>query len=170
MHRTLKAATASPAAGNLRQQQQRFDEFREEYNEQRPHEALGMKVPDQVYRPSARAYPSRLAEPEYGGGLEIRRVMECGRIRWWSDNIFVGKALAGQMVGLEPVDDGLWKVWFFQYPIGQLDERHGKLERLAATTGSATAAEGNAPDGAHEALPHTPPGGEPPETPSHLSL
>lgn len=170
MHRTLKAATAAPPAANLRQQQQRFDEFRNEYNQQRPHEALRMRVPDELYRPSQWGYPSRLAEPEYGNGWEIRQVMECGRIRWWSDNIFVGKALQGQSVGLEPQDDGLWRVWFFHYPIGQLDERKKKLVKLPWPAALAATDEDGAPGGAHEALPHTPPGGKPPETPGPLSL
>src|SRR5262249_21293720 len=92
MHRTLKAATARPPAANLRTQQQAFDAFREEYNEQRPHQALQMSIPGDFYQPSCRAYPSRFAEPEYANGWEIRQVRECGRIRWWSDAIFVGKA------------------------------------------------------------------------------
>jgi len=164
MHRTLKAATATPPAANLRLQQQSFDEFREEYNHQRPHEALQMKTPGQFYTASCRPYPSRLREPEYGNGWEVRRVRECGRMRWWSDNVFVGRALSGEAIGLEPIDDGVWRVWFYAYPLGRFDERKGKITKLE------TAAGRGAPEGAHEALPHTPSGGKPPETPSPLSL
>jgi putative transposase len=136
MHRTLKAATAQPPSANLRRQQQAFDGFREEYNEQRPHEALEMKTPGEFYQPSCRAYPSRLAEPEYGNGWEVRRVMECGRIRWWSDAIFLGKALAGEWIALEPQADGLWKIWFFDYAIGALDERKRRVEKLPLPAGA----------------------------------
>lgn len=151
MHRTLKAATTRPAAGNLRMQQQAFDAFQREYNWERPHEALQMKTPSACYVASGRGYPSRLAEPEYGDEWEVRRVRECGRMRWWSGNIFVGKALAGEPVGLEPQGDGLWRVWFYGYAIGRLNERKGRIEKLddrcseKETRGSALAAEDGAP-------------------------
>jgi len=139
MHRTLKAATAQPPSANLRQQQQAFDTFREEYNQQRPHEALQMRTPAEVYQPSCRAYPSRFAEPKYGNGWELRQVRAGGQIRWWSESIFIGKALAGEVIGLEPQQDGLWKVWFFNYPIGVFDERQRKVKTSGANgTDSAT--------------------------------
>src|SRR5208337_3524987 len=74
MHRTLKQETAAPAAANRRAQQRAFDRFRREYNEERPHEALGMETPSAVYVRSARAYPARVPEPEYGSALRVRRV------------------------------------------------------------------------------------------------
>jgi putative transposase len=168
MHRSLKAATATPPAANLRLQQRSFDAFREEYNFQRPHEALQMKTPAEFYRASCRPYPSRLAEPEYGNGWEVRRVRECGRMRWWSNNVFVGRALSGEVIGLEPVNDGLWRVWFYAYPLGLFDERKGKITKSGNAPGTPPA--GSAPEGAHEALPHTSPGGKPPETPGPLPL
>jgi transposase InsO family protein len=130
MHRSLKAATARPPARSLRAQQQAFDEFREEYNQQRPHEALQMKTPAEFYRVSARPYPSRLAEPEYPSEWEIRRVRECGTMRWWSSSVFVGRALTDESIGLEPLNDGIWRVWFFRYPLGLFDERKGKIGKL----------------------------------------
>jgi transposase InsO family protein len=95
MHRTLKEATARPPAANLRKQQIAFDEFREEYNHQRPHEALQWHTPADFYEPSCRTYPSRLREPEYPDEGEVRGVRACGRMRWWSSNIFIGKVFAG---------------------------------------------------------------------------
>jgi putative transposase len=130
MHRSLKAATAAPPAGNLRLQQQAFDAFREEYNYERPHEALQMRTPGEFYQPSCRQYPSRLAEPEYGNGWEVRRVRECGSIRWWSESVFVGRALMGEAIGLEPVNDGLWRIWFYKYPLGMFDDRKRKITKL----------------------------------------
>jgi putative transposase len=132
MHRTLKAATATPPAGNLRLQQQSFDAFRKEYNQERPHEALQMKTPAEFYSASCRPYPSRLAEPEYGNGWEVRRVRECGRFRWWSNSVFLGRALEGEDIGLEPVTDGLWRVWFYAYPLALFDERKSKITKLNA--------------------------------------
>jgi transposase InsO family protein len=130
MHRSLKESTARPPAGNLREQQRAFDSFREEYNQQRPHEGLQMKTLAEFYQASCRSYPSRLAEPEYANGWEVRRVGKSGLIRWWSDYVFVGRALQRESIGLEPMQDDLWRVWFFDYPIGLFDERKRKIGKL----------------------------------------
>jgi len=123
MHRTLKQATAAPPAANRRRQQESFDEFRLEYNEQRPHEALGQIPPAQRYRPSVREYPERLAEPEYPGEWERRRVAQGGQFRWWRAHVFAGHALEGETIGLEPLEDSCWRVWFSFYELGILDRR-----------------------------------------------
>lgn len=146
MHRSLKEATAQPPAANLRAQQKVFDRFRQEYNWERPHEALQMKTPGELYEPSGRSYPARLREPEYCGEWETRAVGPCGTMRWRSEKIFVGKVLGGEVIGLEPVADGQWKLWFFDYPLGMWDERKGvvrKLDRIPEP-GKAEAAEANA--------------------------
>ena len=130
MHRTLKQATARPPAAHLRGQQEAFDRFRQEYNWDRPHAALQMKTPAEFYTVSHRSYPSRLAEPEYHDDWEVRRVGQCGRMRWWSENVFIGKAFSSESIGMEPIDDGHWRVWFFDYPLGLLNERQRKVEKL----------------------------------------
>jgi putative transposase len=130
MHRSLKQATASPPGANLRAQQKSFDAFRQQYNWQRPHEALQMKTPAEIYVGSCRDYPRHLLEPEYGDEWEVRRVRECGRIRWCNAPIFVGKVLSGEPIGLEPVADGQWRLWFFDYPLGLFDERNGRVRKL----------------------------------------
>jgi hypothetical protein len=132
MHRTLKQATACPPAGDLRAQQQAFDRFRQEYNWERPHAALEMKTPGDFYVASAKPYPSRLAEPEYPDDWEVRRVRECGTMRWWSSSVFVGRALTSETVGLEPIEDGCWRVWFFDHALGIFDERSKKIKKLAS--------------------------------------
>jgi putative transposase len=134
MHRSLKQATARPPACNLRAQQQVFDQFRLEYNWERPHESLDMQTPGDRYVPSDRSYPSRLAEPEYPDDWEVRCVRECGGMRWWSTSIFVGKVFAGEAVGLEPVEAGQWRIWFFDHALGILDERKGKVRKLDPDT------------------------------------
>jgi putative transposase len=64
MHLTLKKEATKPAAKNFLQQQERFDVFREGYNDDRPHQALGMKYPSELYVPSPRPYRG-LGELEY---------------------------------------------------------------------------------------------------------
>jgi hypothetical protein len=128
MHRTLKEATAAPPAANRRRQQERFDEFRREYNEERPHEALGQVPPVQWYRRSGWRYPERLLEPEYPGEWETRRVSNGGQFRWRAERVFAGHALEGEVVGLEPLEQDCWRVWFNFYEVGVLDHR-GKIWR-----------------------------------------
>ena len=130
MHRSLKQATAQPPAVNLRRQQESFDRFRQEYNWERPHEALQMKTPAELYLPNGRSYPTRLAEPEYCGEWEVRSVGPCGTMRWRNEKPFVSKVLGGELIGLEPVDDGEWKLWFFGHPLGIFDERKGVVRKL----------------------------------------
>jgi hypothetical protein len=121
MHRTLKEATATPPAANRRRQQECFDRFRREYNEQRPHEALGQVPPACVYRASAGCYPERLAEPEYPEDWERRQVAPGGQFRWRGALVFASHALEGERVGLEPLDESQWRVWFSFHELGILD-------------------------------------------------
>src|SRR5271169_596629 len=91
MHRTLKQETASPPAANRRAQQRAFDRFRREYNDERPHEALDLETPSAVYTPSARAYPVRVPEPEYGSALRVRRVGLRGVFSWKHQHVFLSE-------------------------------------------------------------------------------
>ena len=144
MHRTLKQETASPPAGTLRAQQRAFDRFRREYNEERPHQGLGLKTPGECYGPSRRPYPSRIKEPVYPEELAVRRVVD-GVIRRRRQKVFVGKGLNGERVGLEQIGEGLWRVWFSFYELGWLDERKGRLLPPAAPAAMA-AHPGREPD------------------------
>ena len=123
MHRTLKAETACPPHRSRRAQQAAFDRFLREYNEQRPHEALGLVVRAEFYQPSPRSYPEPLVELEYPARCETRLVDQKGSFRWEYARVFVGHALAGQRVGLEVVGEGRWRVWFSFCPLGEFDER-----------------------------------------------
>jgi len=127
MHRTLKAETATPPAGTRRAQQGRFDRFRQEYNEERPHEALDQRPPAEFYQISPRAYPSRLEEVAYDEDWVTRAVRGAGQMKWRGQNVRISQALAGQRVGLEPVDDGLWRVYFAHVPLGLFDERKRRV-------------------------------------------
>jgi putative transposase len=121
MHRTLKQETASPPAAHRRAQQRAFDRFRREYNEERPHEALNMETPSAVYTRSARPYPARVPEPEYGSAVQVRRVMERGQFWWKGERAFLSETLIGESIGLQPVDDRFYTVYFAAFPIARFD-------------------------------------------------
>ena len=122
MHRTLKQETAHPPRANPREQQTAFDAFRQEYNEERPHQALGGKTPAECYQESRRPYRSRIRPVEYPAGYAVRCVSEAGQMRWNSAYVGVGRALGGERIGLEPIADGKWRVWFSFYELGEFDE------------------------------------------------
>jgi putative transposase len=128
MHATLKQETASPPAGSVRQQQQRFDQFRREYNEERPHEALGQKPPACFYVCSSREYPKRLPALEYPSGWKVKRVQVGGKFCWsHSWRPFVSHALVNEYIGLEPIDDRHWRVWFAGWELGMVDAAMSRL-------------------------------------------
>jgi transposase InsO family protein len=133
MHRTLKKETTQPPQRNLRAQQRAFDRFRQEYNYERPHEALGQKVPAELYSRSPREYPVRLPEVAYPADLVVRRVRNKGHIRWHGQLLFVSEALCGEPVGLEPQDERYWALYYNHLPLLILDDYTGAwLPALAA--------------------------------------
>lgn len=127
MHRTLKAEATRPPAGSCAAQQQRFQTFQHSFNEERPHEALGMRPPTTVYTPSPRPYPDRLPPLEYPGHFEVRRVSRNGGIRWHAHRVPVSHTLIEQEIGFEAVDDGLWEVYFGPLRLGRFSERTGRI-------------------------------------------
>ena len=128
MHRTLKAEATRPPSGNLQAQQVRFNRFRHEYNDDRPHEALDQETPGSVYQPSPRALPRTLAPLEYPGHFEVRLVSRNSGIRWKKHWVCVTHTLAGEYVGLEEVDEGLWDVHFGPVKLGRMNERILRIE------------------------------------------
>ena len=130
MHLTLKQETASPPQATPRAQQRRFDAFRQEFNQQRPHEALAQRTPADLYQASVRPYPNRPREPEYSDNMLVRYVRINGEIKWHSRRIYLGELLAGENVGLWPITDGYWVVYFFDLPLCVLDERRRKMWHL----------------------------------------
>ena len=121
MHRTLKAETARQPAATLCEQQARFDAFRRHYNEQRPHEALGQTVPAAHWVPSARTYPTKLDDPWYNADHEVRHVRPNGEIKWRGEPLFIGEALAGEVVGIAEHDGGCHLVHFCGRDLGVID-------------------------------------------------
>jgi transposase InsO family protein len=142
MHRTLKRATARPPAGNRAAQQRRFGVFQREYNEDRPHAALGALTPGMLYVPSSRALPIVLPPMVYPGHFDVRRVKNNGCISWHTRPVSMSHALIGEDVGLEEIDDGVWAVFFGPVRLGTFDERLGRVHpvgRLHAGRASADA-------------------------------
>ena len=130
MHRTLKDDTACPPAATVKEQQARFDKFRTYYNEQRPHEALGQTPPAGHWQPSARAYPSRLEDPWYDADHQVRHVRCQGLIKWRGEHVFIGEALAGEIVGLAELENGSHIVRFCGRDLGVVD-RSFRFHRFA---------------------------------------
>jgi putative transposase len=128
MHKTLKAEATWPPKGNLSAQQRRFNEYRLEFNDIRPHEALGMDTPVRWQEVSARQMPSKLPPMEYPHWFEVRKVNSAGSVRWSRHWVNVTQVLQGEYVGLEQVHDGQWDVYFGVKRLGRLDERHMRIE------------------------------------------
>ena len=130
MHKTLKAECASPPQANRGAQQRRFDQFRQEFNHQRPHEALGQTTPATHYTPSPRSYPARLEDPEYPADYQPRRVRHTGEIKkWQGEFVFLSEPLANEVVGVVETDDGDAEVYFGPMMLGRIDGVSLKLLR-----------------------------------------
>jgi transposase InsO family protein len=129
MHLTLKTEATRPPGMNSLQQQERFDDFLMEFNEERPHEALAMKRPAEIYAPSPRLYGGL---PELAYPLHDRDVLvtACGRICMHRKRINVSTVLAGQRLGIKEVDEGIWIVSFMSYDLGFIDLEQKTLQPL----------------------------------------
>jgi transposase InsO family protein len=130
MHRTLKAQTSKPPADTAAEQQRRFDAFRHHFNEQRPHEALEQMPPAKAWHPPSRVLPGRLEDPWYDANHQVRRVRPTGEIKWRGEQVFIGEALAGELVGLCDHDTGGHIVRFCGRDLGLID-RERRFLRFA---------------------------------------
>jgi hypothetical protein len=119
MHRELKAATASPPAPTARAQQRRFERWREEYNEERPHEGINYRKPAQLYRCSPRRWREGLPA-DYPSAWITRRVRNRGHIKIYGRLRFIGRAFVGQTIGLKPLDGERDEVYLDELHIGTL--------------------------------------------------
>ena len=129
MHLTLKKEATRPAAQNILQQQAKFDDFLEEFNNERPHEALSMKCPAQLYTASLRPYQG-IPDPHYPFHDRTVMVTSCGRLCLYRKKINLSVTLAGQSVGIKEVDNGIWLVSFMQYDLGYIDLEEKTLQPL----------------------------------------
>lgn len=127
MHLTLKLETTKPAAANVLQQQDKFDDFIDCYNNERPHQALSMQCPAERYAPSMRPYQG-LPELDYPLHDKTVTVTTCGRICFNRQKINLSQVFAGQNVGIKQVSDEIWLVTFMDYDLGYFDDDTCRLE------------------------------------------
>jgi hypothetical protein len=111
------------------QQQGRFDAFLHEFNSERPHEALAMKCPAEIYAASTRPYDGL---PDLAYPLHDRDILvtNCGRICLHRKKINISTVLAGQRLGIKEVDHGIWLVSFTHYDLGYIDLEQKTLQPL----------------------------------------
>jgi transposase InsO family protein len=122
-HRTLAEQTTATPAATPTELQGRLDDFRRHYNEERPHEALDQVPPAERWSPSPRAMPDQLEDPAYDADHEVRRVRGNGYIKWGGEQVFIGDALSGELIGLVERDEGQHLVSFCNHPLGVIDHR-----------------------------------------------
>ena len=127
MHLTLKKEATRPAGHNFLQQQAKFDDFMHGYNFERPHQALGMKYPAELYGPSLRPYQG-LTEPHYPFHDRTITVTHCGRICIGKRKISFSHVFAGQQVGIREIEEKIWLVSFMHYDLGFFDHETGRVE------------------------------------------
>lgn len=127
MHLTLKKEATRPPGANSLQQQARFDDFVEEFNTERPHQAIDMKCPAEIYLPSPRLYQG-LPELTYPFHDRDVLVTACGRLCLHRKKINISTVLAGQKLGIKEVDEGIWLVSFMHYDLGFIDLEQRTLQ------------------------------------------
>jgi putative transposase len=126
-HRTLKDETASPPKASLIDQQQAFDCFRRDYNEDRHHQALGDVTPGKVYHKSNRPYLTKPPEMVYPDHMIIRKVKPSGQVWWQGKEFHVSETLVGEPVAFEPINDGLYQLYYGPVKLAVYDEKARKL-------------------------------------------
>ena len=129
MHLTLKKEATRPPGRNILQQQMRFDAFISEFNTERPHEALSMKVPAEVYQTSAAPMKDcpRSATPSTTAMPSSPIAAVCASI---ARKINISTVMAGQKLGPKDVDDGIWLVSFLRYDLGYIDLEQRTLQTI----------------------------------------
>ena len=127
MHLTLKKETTKPAANNFLQQQEKFDRFIECYNQERPHQAINMRYPSELYRRSERSYHG-LEPLEYPFHDRTVAVTMCGRVCFATRKINLSTVFAGQNVGVKEVDEKVWLISFMHYDLGFFDHESNRFE------------------------------------------
>ena len=130
MHRDLKAYCKSRIKNTLSKQQQILDEFREEYNEIRPHESLGMKTPSSRHERSEREYPERKISYVYPIEQKVIKVTKNGSARWGAYNwLYISRGAKGKYVGAEEIGNGIWNVYYRDVLLGYFDEKEFKKKQ-----------------------------------------
>jgi integrase-like protein len=129
MHLTLKKEATRPPGMNSLQQQAKYDAFISKFNEERPHQALDMKTPAEIYTPAPRQYQG-FPELDYPFHARDILVTACGRICLYRKKINISTVLAGQRLGIKEVDDGIWLISFMSYDLGYIDLEQRTLQTI----------------------------------------
>jgi putative transposase len=124
-HLTLKNETAMPPALTLSLQQEKFDQFKNYYNNLRYHEALEQKTPSSVYKPSTRIWDGKFKKPEYSNEYEVRKIGTAGNINWKGSAFFISEMLKGEYVGIKEIQVGLMGVFYGPIMLGKVDLNKG---------------------------------------------
>jgi len=139
MHLTLKQAVGDPPCSTFRAQQRALDQFRDEFNTVRPHQALGLKTPARLYGPSSRRYPETLARVGYPLHFETVQAYPNGNLRFGGMSWYLSSVLRDEVIGLEPCANDRWKVWFAKIPLGVMDlkaeRRRNQMHRIVRFDG-----------------------------------
>jgi putative transposase len=130
MHSTLKQATLSPPARDVRRQQEAFDRFQQEFNHERPHEALGDRTPASCYGASSRSMPRRIPELDYGDDLEVRRISQQGSLKMHGERTFISEIFAYEWLGLRALDERFYEVLYGPVSLGFLDTHRHTFHRV----------------------------------------
>jgi transposase InsO family protein len=130
MHKTLKAEGVFPLRLTLDEQQMKFRDFIHYYNFERPHEALGQRPPGSIYVPSDRSWHGNLRSPEYDEGCLVKRISERGQTSWKGRDIYIGKTLKGEYIGIKEGEQGEWKVYFGPVFLGVIDHKNSFITPL----------------------------------------
>jgi len=132
MHRDLKASCASPSSFDMKAQQRKLNHFVSEYNQVRPHEALGMETPASVHKFSTRPFPEKIPEYEYDSDMQVMKVTQNGSIRWrtyyW---IYLTASLKGKYVGVLEMGNGIWRVFYRNVFLGFFDEKNIRKKQVS---------------------------------------
>lgn len=127
MHRALKQDVAKHPQASYKLQQIANDRFVTDYNCLRPHEAIDMQVPSDLYTHSPRPYPLILPKITYPDNYSVRQVRSNGEIRWRSDLVFITEILIGEPVGLNQLDEQYWSLYYGPVPLAILDAQKKRL-------------------------------------------
>lgn len=125
-HRTLKIELLKRFSfSDLQDAQEGFDWWRKMYNEERPHEGIGNKVPSDRYQQSQRRYPEVLPTIEYESSMIVRKVQQDGIIYFNGKEYRIGRAFYGNLVGLKATDeDGIYDIYFCRQRVVKIDLRY----------------------------------------------
>ncbi|MGY4675529.1 integrase core domain-containing protein [Ursidibacter arcticus] len=126
MHRSLKAQLSPKQS--LEAQQEFFDQFLQEYNEERSHEGIGRKTPTECYQPSMRTYTGVIKPYDYDDGVDIRKVKLSGEVKWQGKTYYLSQVLANEPVAFEPYADGIWHIYYRFHFLGIFDAREMKIK------------------------------------------